>query len=1641
MKRFFKATCAALVAACISVSFFGCASDEAQAEEWNGNPSVVSLNKETAHTHGLISYNSVEEAVAADAENSGNYLSLNGSWSFKLVTSAADVPEDFMSDEFDTSSWDSINVPGNWETQGFSLPTYNLDGYAWNTSLHPAPDIGDDNEIGLYKRTVTVPAEWDGSEVYISLQGVESACYIYVNGQLVGYGEDSYTAKDFRVTPYLEFGRDNTVAVEVYKFSDASWLEAQNNLKLGGIFRDVFLYAAPSTSVKDVRLDTQFSSDMSSVMIYAEVDLAAYDGAPEGCYAQLSLYDAEGGVFMEPANIGRTVSFPDNEENGAYRSTVSGRVSVQDMHLWSAEDPYLYTAVVALYDADGDLIDSVSQKIGFRDVSFAVNDDGEQIFTVNGQETELYGVLYNEFSSVNGKAVTDEELEADIRAMKELNINAVRNPGTAYSSEFLSLCDEYGLYVVEDMDVATYPQSTGDSAIPGDQAIWQTAVIDRLINVVNRDRNHASVIMWSLGTESGYGSVLSTARNLLISSDSRLVVYDGYYVEDDRGNVEFNAIGDVISATDWSMDKVFEVLNDDTVTAPIFLVSTEGGLLSSGGEFDSYVQLMESYSKIQGCFLSYWRDYSLYLPTDSANAVSVCAQTPYSSNPELYTLRYPASWVTVEEGASVTSASKYALVGVISGDGSVQSDAYQLRNVYSPISVSTDDAASGRFTVVNRADFTAVDGNYTFEYEVRSGGQTVSSGTVDLGTIECGQAKEITVDYGAVPASDAYVIIKISHAQTPVWASQDYDNIVYQREFDLTDNSEPVKDGSIASTAGEAFEAVEFIPPQIETTETDLANGVIYITNPSQTAFDTLYTLSYQVIETYGGESVVYASGSVTTGVAAGEEGVSVRLPYSVSALDGAVYSVIVTATTRQAAGSVEAGTPLVYVFDAESLGAEAIPFEIDETRTGISDGAAYTAPEGGYSPIPEGFVTLSNGRVEIGFDVDTGFITTYKVDGVDVFSQADGAASGPLPSIFREPTGGDWTSDICQDGNMEAVSHASSASGQQLADTLVLNRIAADHYRVTLNYSLFDYDSSVVSLSTNNTLYQVVYDIYANGMISVSTAFRVNPKTGIPSQLANVLSLNSDFSEVRWYGKGPGESYSDKPGNAYVGLHSSSVAGLKGAEFLMDSGAGDRSQTSWVSFRNSDGVGVLVTSDDNRFAFNVSGSYSWEDNAYIADTADRGFNVVSIIGYQRGVSAGSLADQQFIGVSDDIPVGAVYSFSYRLVPLTASDDDSALAMASVNTDGTASVQTSAITQGEYALSNMAAADKYLTSSAGGATLMDATGSLNQLFRMVNTGYVASGGFRGVTLTSSLNGLVLSPSSGDSGYDTIEIGLAEYSAANRWQVWYQNNTELTPLDMTQVMTILGDSYGMGYRIALQESLKTAASAWTLESDSADANIVKIRNTSSDLYITVVDNLTYARPTLGVYDRRRVDYPLDVDWSASDIDAAVDASTASWVQLQNRVTLWELLPGESQMWNFVSTGNGAYRIVNSETGFILGIRDVADPVSGQTSAQLVQYDPTDEGEESAALEWRITDLGGYASIINTTYGLALQATGHRGYMSQTDRDYYYITNLEDAAVIDYSMTIGEWRNTANQRWNIFSDSDLSVDIEVNDGWVN
>ena len=798
MKNRLKLTLVAALAGVLAISLFGCKNDTSSQEgnEWRDNISLVSRNKESAHTR-LIGYDSVEEAVAASPEDSKYYMSLNGDWYFSLYYNADEVPGTFMNSDYSVDGWNTIPVPSNWQTQGYSVPTYTHDSYAWSTVDYDAPSIPDENEIGVYRREVEVPADWNGQEVYISFDGVESACYVYVNGTLVGYGEDSYTSKDFRVTPYLKFGQSNTIAVKVFKYVDASWLEAQDTLKMGGIYRDVYLYAAPKTEIKDIYIDTTFSKqNTSEAMLKISADVAAYGNVPSDHYMTGAIYDQDGNCVVEDTKLTNTnIVFSQEKKGGAALAEVSGRLSISNFTTWSAENPYRYTFVFVLRDGNGNAVHTVSYKYGIREVGFTTDNEGNKVFTINGQPLTLYGVVYYENSAVNGKAMTKEEMISDIKKMKELNINAVRSPGQPLSRTFIELCDEYGLYVISDMNLETEPVSLqGAQSIPGDQNIWQTALLDRMSNVYERDKNSASVIMWSFGNQSGSGSVLTNIKNWLIENESRMILYDAYLTEEEVSdttsivqqaeekeipNDNYDTVADVIAATDWDLDKLNDVVQNAEITKPIIIQDFDMGLLSSGGSMDSYVNLIQSSPKIMGGFFANWSDMAIYVPKDSENRVEIVKNTPYETNPELYELQYAASWSDYEDSSSALEVNKYSINGIVNADRSMQSDAYELKNVYSAIRITPVDVRAGRFNVSNQNNFTSFEGNYIISYEVSSGGQVVKSGTADGLTLAAGEQKEINLDYGTVGSTDYYVTITVKYAQNPSWCSESFDGIIF----------------------------------------------------------------------------------------------------------------------------------------------------------------------------------------------------------------------------------------------------------------------------------------------------------------------------------------------------------------------------------------------------------------------------------------------------------------------------------------------------------------------------------------------------------------------------------------------------------------------------------------------------------------------------------------------------------------------------------------------------------------------------------------------------------------------------------------------------------------------------------------------
>ena len=443
--------------------------------DWE-NEKVFAVNKEPGHPT-LIPYASEAEMVADAAyvhpwerTASSRYLLLNGKWKFHWVKAPEERPAAFYKPSFDVSAWNEIDVPSCWEMKGYGTPLYTNVTYPF---MNNPPFIQaqrgytmekEPNPVGSYRRDFTLPADWVGKEVYLHFDGVYSAFYVWVNGKKVGYSQGANNDAEFNVTGYVRKGT-NTVAVEVYKWSDGSYLEDQDMFRFGGIHRDVYLMARPKAHVRDIRTETAFEDDLSVATLNTIVESAGR--------VDVSLYDEEGKLVGEGASI-----------------------RVQAPHLWSAEKPYLYTVRLKVFDKAGKLQECTFFKHGFRKVEFKANK-----LYVNNVLTYLKGADRHDIHPIYGKSVPVESMIEDILLMKRHNLNTVRTSHYPNDPKMYALYDYYGLYIVDEADQECH----GNNAI-STYPSWEGAYVDRAVRMVRRDRLHPSVFFWSLGNESGKGA-------------------------------------------------------------------------------------------------------------------------------------------------------------------------------------------------------------------------------------------------------------------------------------------------------------------------------------------------------------------------------------------------------------------------------------------------------------------------------------------------------------------------------------------------------------------------------------------------------------------------------------------------------------------------------------------------------------------------------------------------------------------------------------------------------------------------------------------------------------------------------------------------------------------------------------------------------------------------------------------------------------------------------------------------------------------------------------------------------------------------------------------------------------------------------
>ncbi|MFN2285065.1 MAG: glycoside hydrolase family 2 TIM barrel-domain containing protein, partial [Anaerolineae bacterium] len=548
--------------------------------DWE-NPQMVGQNKEPAHAT-LLPYQDTQSALEGDRNACTNFKLLNGDWQFKWAPNPASAPEDIHVEPFYDDGWDTIPVPSNWQMQGYGVPMYTNVQYPFPPDYMPEVPK-DNNPVGSYRTTFTVPEAWDGKQVFIVFDGVDSAFYLWVNGQLVGYSQDSRLPAEFNLTPYLRPG-ENTLAARVYRWSDGSYLEDQDFWRLSGIYRDVYLFATPAVHIRDFWAQTELDADYHDAVLKISADIANYGSVNiDGYTLEVQLFDA--------AN--RRITHHESRITN-HESSVTFSLPVINPLKWSAEHPNLYVLLLTLKDPAGNGLEVERCNVGFRKVEIK---DGKIL--VNGAAVYFYGVNRHEHDPDTGHAVSVESMIEDILLMKRFNVNAVRTCHYPDDPRWYDLCDQYGLYLIDETNIETH----GVWDEPTRDPVWLTAFMERGSRMVKRDKNHPSIVIWSLGNESGHGPNHAAMAKWIHGHDpTRPVFYD---------SADHEPYVDIVSKMYPSLERLIELAERPGETRPFIMCEYAHAMGNSPGNLKEYWDLIAQYPRVRGGFVWDWVDQGL----------------------------------------------------------------------------------------------------------------------------------------------------------------------------------------------------------------------------------------------------------------------------------------------------------------------------------------------------------------------------------------------------------------------------------------------------------------------------------------------------------------------------------------------------------------------------------------------------------------------------------------------------------------------------------------------------------------------------------------------------------------------------------------------------------------------------------------------------------------------------------------------------------------------------------------------------------------------------------------------------------------------------------------------------------------------
>lgn len=692
-----------------------------KAHDWE-NQHVLQINREPARA-SFTPYHMTQGDMS---------MSLDGTWKFNWTKTPEEQPNDFYRTDFDDSTWKTFPVPGDWEMNGYGTPIYCSSGYTFKIEppyVMKEPKKAyttytERNPTGCYRRTFNIPDTWNGKEVYIHFGAVSSAFYLWINGQRVGYSQGSMEPAEFRITPYLKPG-SNHIALQVFKYSDGSYLEDQDTWRIAGIHRSITLYATPKIRIRDFGVRTILDGNYRDATLIIDPQLSVIDGQRgEGFNVEARLFDADGNEVTDSVmkydaaeilNLDHKAKVM-NARNPQRGYAMWGwlKTTIKNPNKWTAETPYLYTLRLSLTDERGNPIEHIETKIGFRCLEIK---DGR--FLVNGKQVRFRGVNRQEMDENTGRIISTEQMLKDIKLLKQCNINAVRTGHYPNDPRWYELCDEYGIYVMDEANLEEH----GLRGTLANEPSWAAAFTDRIQRVVIRDRNHPCVVFWSLGNESGYGVNFAAAGAWAREYDpTRFIHYEGAQGigADDPATV------DVISrfyprtmqeyhnpgVKDDNMERpenarwerLLSIANNAPGTRPVLTSEYAHAMGNAMGNFHEYWDEIYSNPRMLGGFIWTWADEGIAVKRNDGKTM-IAYGGDFGDKPNL---------------------KAFCLNGVIMSDRNITPKYYEVKEVYSPLKLELN---GNRLNVTSRDGHVNPD-NYRYLYNMTVNGKTTKSGEI-----------------------------------------------------------------------------------------------------------------------------------------------------------------------------------------------------------------------------------------------------------------------------------------------------------------------------------------------------------------------------------------------------------------------------------------------------------------------------------------------------------------------------------------------------------------------------------------------------------------------------------------------------------------------------------------------------------------------------------------------------------------------------------------------------------------------------------------------------------------------------------------------------------------------------------------------